>query len=358
MPCNPQPKRRIKYTGLVDYIRGEISAGNLRVGDRLPQFTELRARFGVTPNTVSRALGTLEADGLVLREQGRGVFVAEPKGRTATKIIGYIGSAFERSHHLAYYGNLVRGIRDTAQLAGFELLPLSKQSSLHWEKLDGLVIDDSTNHYDSIKTPVILPRVSMLVPRQDMSSVAIDDSDGARMATQHLIDLGHRRIAYLSPGSSTEYHCRMRHLGYQAALEANGIAPQQDWVRTLIPWVEETGFVGQGQSTMADWLQDDWCNLGCTALLAYNDPTAIGALEALLEAGIDVPGQWSVAGFDGVVDDSYWASRLTTVEVPLFRIGERAVKLLLQQISHETTADVHEILPMQLRPGTTSTPIS
>jgi DNA-binding LacI/PurR family transcriptional regulator len=150
----------------------------------------------------------------------------------------------------------------------------------------------------------------------------------------------------------------MRFNGYRTALQEAGIKPNGRWVRELVDWDEATQFVGQGRSTMADWLRDDWKKLGCTAIVAYNDPTAIGAIEALQAAGIAVPEQVSVAGFDGVVDDSYWASRLTSVEVPLQRIGNRAVELLLQQMRKDESLELEEVLPMKLKAQSTTAPVT
>ena len=356
MPLKPQTtKRQIKYTGLVEHVKNEIAAGKLKAGDRLPPFSELREQFGVTPNTVSRALGALESDGLVVREQGRGVFVAKPKPRAATKIIGFIGRAFEQSHRFAYFAQLVRGIREASQREGFEILLLSEQSSVHWEKIDGLLIGDASIPFNLKEIPLVMPHVSLLLPRQGMASVTADDFGGARLATEHLIELGHRRIACLR-FRQRDHHSDQRVAGYQAALRDAGIEPDERWMHNLAQWDPQTEMVGQGRKTIAEWLQDDWHDLGCTALFAYNDAVAIGALEAFKVAGVKVPEQVSVIGFDGVADDSHWASRLTTVEVPLHRMGSRAVELLLRQIRHDTEYISQEVLPTKLRVLSTTAP--
>src|SRR5690606_6745856 len=117
--------------------------------------------------------------------------------------------------------------------------------------------------------------------------------------------------------------------GYRDALQAAGIEPVHEWTRTLAgtPSVDlrQTGY----ESTRS-WLQDDWHELACTALLSHNDEAAIGAIEAFTERGLSVPEQVSVVGFDGTEMSEYSRPRLTTVEVPLREIGKTAMELLLR----------------------------
>jgi DNA-binding LacI/PurR family transcriptional regulator len=83
---------------------------------------------------------------------------------------------------------------------------------------------------------------------------------------------------------------------------------------------------------------------------------AVGALESIKAAGMKVPEDVSVVGFDGAVNDSFWSSRLTTVEAPLRHIGSRAVAALLKRISHDAALASQEVLPTALRILSTTAP--
>ena len=141
------------------------------------------------------------------------------------------------------------------------------------------------------------------MPYQGKAGVSADDGNGARLATQHLLDLGHQRIAYLH-GYEDHPLMHSRLAGYREALLAEGITPQRSWARRLRGRYD-TGarFSSEGRKNMKLWLRDGWREAGFTALLCHNDEVALGAIAALSEAGIRVPQDVSVVGFDGIFGD-------------------------------------------------------
>jgi DNA-binding LacI/PurR family transcriptional regulator len=123
--------------------------------------------------------------------------------------------------------------------------------------------------------------------------------------------------------------------GYHAALHEAGIAPNPKWIRHLT--------TGQGQEAlrivarldMAKWLSKNWRHNGVTAILAQNDEFAIGIMDAIQEAGLRVPDDISVIGFDGTEESERAKPPLTTIVVPLEKIGATAMELLLRQMREE-----------------------
>jgi LacI family transcriptional regulator len=91
-------------------------------------------------------------------------------------------------------------------------------------------------------------------------------------------------------------------------------------------------FVEIGRQSMRKWLHAGFRELGCTALLTQNDETAIGAVEVLRDAGIKVPEEVNIVGFDGTEVAEYCSPPLTTIVMPLYEMGLRSVKLLLEII--------------------------
>src|SRR5262249_48892241 len=153
-----------------------------------------------------------------------------------------------------------------------------------------------------------------------VSSVSIDDVEGGRRATQHLINLGHERIGIISgrPLPSPFTPERDRYRGYLEALEQAGIRPDLDLVTNGFFTVEG------GEDAIAALLAQP---RPPTAVFAISDEMAFGALTALRRHGLSAPQDISVVGFDG--HDMSELLGLTTVEQPVAEIGARAARALL-----------------------------
>ena len=127
MSQNPDLSTGPKYERLADDLRGQMSEGVLRPGDRLPTFREMRENFGATPTTVERVYRLLEGEGLIVRSQGRGVFVAATPARIATGVIGLSGATFARRLSHPYFAHLMEGVHEAAARAGREILVLQQR---------------------------------------------------------------------------------------------------------------------------------------------------------------------------------------------------------------------------------------
>jgi LacI family transcriptional regulator, galactose operon repressor len=160
----------------------------------------------------------------------------------------------------------------------------------------------------------------------DCPSVLVDNRGAAREATEHLLELGHRRIAFVEgpPGLHTSAH---RLEGFEAAMAAAGAEPVR------VPG----GFEYEAGEAAASLLEGGELP---DAVLAVNDEVAIGLLTALRRSGVDVPGRVSVAG----IDDTRPARLvdLTSVSLPLHELGERAARVILEG------ADGDVVLPHRL----------
>ena len=215
------------------------------------------------------------------------------------------------------------------------LLTRPGSDSIHWEIIDGVLVSDAHSEATMAKLPPGMPCVSVLMPLAGVASVTVDDYQGMRAAVEHLLALGHRRIAYLGEGSQA-YWSRRRYSAYRDALEDAGIEADPLWVRRMSAPLPQPGeFRRGGEETMEAWLRDGWSGLGCTAILAHNDDAAFGALQALSAAKIRVPEELSVIGFDGLPEGEFTQPALTTVRVPLAQIGTLAVENLLQQMQRD-----------------------
>jgi LacI family transcriptional regulator len=160
--------------------------------------------------------------------------------------------------------------------------------------------------------------------------VQVDNRMGARLATEHLLALGHRRIAHIAGAAARISDERL--LGYQAALAAAGIAP-------------DSALVAMGNFTETEGHDAMQALLAAapdlTAVFAANDLSAIGAINALSGSGRRVPGDVSIVGFDDVHLSRYTSPPLTTIRQPAGKIARHATELLLGMIGGRRPGKLH-----------------
>lgn len=347
-----------QYLQLAEEIRQQVRTGTLQPGDRLPSFAEVRRQSGFNQNTIEKAHSLLEQEGLIERRPRRGIFIREPPTRTRTGLIGFIGSSFSRPY-LVYDVALVAGMQTAAERHQCRIVLLGDGS--RWDeaevaRVDGVLAYASESVLAILDNlPADLPRVTMVVPRTGVAGVVIDDVGGYRSAVQHLAGLGHRRIACLL--EINQSLAPLRHAGYLEGLREAHIEPDARCARLLpIDFNDSRLYVDWGLDQMRRWLREDWMELGCTAIVAQNDRTAAGIMQALQEAGIEVPHQVSVMGFDGTDVCNYTTPRLTSVASPLQQIAERAVDVLEEQVESGKLHQEIIVLPTGFRPGGTTAP--
>ncbi len=326
-----------KYWQLVQQFRQQIEVGLLKPGDRLPSYVEMRKHHGVSRPTTERIHAVLEKEGLILREAGRGIFVAEPGVQEKRAVIGFGGASVIVPDN-PYTARIVQGIHEVADREGVEILLFNKSSTVAWEKVDGVVICEMSPEPWLHRLPPGMPAVVLLTATDIAPSVTSDDRGGMREATRYLAELGHRRIGYLNaipgPMLQTGLHplAIERILGYQEGLRAARIEADSRWLHSMPIRFKGQRFTDRGREAMEQWLKEDWHELGCTALLCQNDDAAVGVIQVLQEAGISVPDDVSIVGFDGTDLAEYCTPRLTTIEVPLREMSQLAAEVLLRQI--------------------------
>ena len=170
-------------------------------------------------------------------------------------------------------------------------------------------------------------------PQRATAGVTVDQAAGARAATQHLLDAGHRTVWHVS-GPADWFDSAGRVAGWEATLRDAGAE-----VPPVLPadWSAASGYrVGQTLARIPE----------VTAVFAANDHLALGILRALHERGLRVPDDISVVGFDDVPEAGYFIPPLTTVRPDFHAVAERALSLLLLQIEAGTpSAELHTLAP-------------
>ena len=167
------------------------------------------------------------------------------------------------------------------------------------------------------------------LPGDSVSSVMVDNEAGGRLALEHLVQLGHRKIACIR-GPKMLIDSAPRWRGIQKSAQAAGLEIDPALVVQLPDSLDPNfGFEG-GQRFTDELLQK---KKRFTALLAFDDLTALGAIRALTKAGVKVPEQCSVIGFDDVPLSALAAPSLTTVRQPLEAMGNLAVNVIMEEVN-------------------------
>lgn len=287
------------------------------------------SELGYRPNTAARAL--------VTRRSG---------------VIGIVGS------NSALYGpsSIQRSVEEAARAAGYfsSMVPLAEVTRE--------ALADALDHLarQSVEAIVMIAAqedalavahaadsgVPMIVVEGDLSgrglSVGVDQIDGARQATRHLISLGHRAIDHLA-GPRTWTEARGRRIGYEEAMRDAGLEVRE--------------------SPVGDWTPARGYAIGCelarrsdaTAVFVANDQMAIGVLHAFARNGLRVPEDVSVVGFDDLPESAYLNPALTTVRQDFKAVGQRAIELVIATLEG-ATLDVSLLAPELIIRESTSTP--
>jgi DNA-binding LacI/PurR family transcriptional regulator len=294
----------------------------------------------VTPGTVSRALRDSPrvnpetrkriqrlADEMGYSPDAQARSLVEGRTRTIGVVVTTMTDPF--------IGGIVQAIEDTAHDHGYSLILASSNDSpereiaaaetLQSKRVDGVIVTSSRvgvlhqGRLERLGVPVVL--INSLVKHRGRYtfSIGVDNRHGGFLATEHLLQRGHRRIAYVSsPDDRNDSVERLA--GYRAALAGAGI----DYDPALL--VPGTGRPGGGQRALPLLLElED----PPSAVFCYNDMTAIGLIHAARTAGLSLPRDLAVVGFDDIVFARYVHPALTTVAQPVAELGQGAMEMVL-----------------------------
>ncbi|MEY9933878.1 DNA-binding LacI/PurR family transcriptional regulator [Catenulispora sp. GP43] len=317
-------------------------------------------KAGVSYQTVSRVIN--DADGVAQQTRDRVLaamrdlnyrpsVAARSLARARTDTIGLVlpfpvDVTFANAHFLQTIGGVDRVVAEH----DYSLLVSSPNDEdpalsahrrmVRQRAVDGVIVeagmgDEGIGLLLEAGYPVVaIGHVALAVP-----SVQPDDESGAYGATQHLLALGHRRIALIAGDDPANLAQQARLRGCRRAAADAGVPLDEDLIATGA-FSLESGYeaaVGLFDRTEAP-----------TAVLAFNDAMAIGAMRLLRERGIDVPHEVSVVGFDDTPTAALLTPALTTVRIFSSELGQRAARTLIGMLRGTKVAPVPAVLPSQL----------
>lgn len=245
----------------------------------------------------------------------------------------------------------LRGIHDELSAQDYDMVLYSvdtpEQRDQHLARLahpsraDGLLLvslppnDQQAQRLIETKMPVVLVDAS----HADLSYVMVDDVEGGYMATKYLIQLGHRKIAYLSDFLDTPFHpsMRQRYEGYQKALAEAGIEFQPKYHVCDFHGRDTARALARNLLTLPE---------RPTAIFTASDTQAIGVMDAAFELGIHIPNELSVVGYDDIRDAEY--VKLTTVQQPLYQSGSIGGQILLSILESGDLTPQKQVMPLHI----------
>ena len=259
-----------------------------------------------------------------------------------------------------FYAALVSGIQERALAAGSTMLLCTTEGDpvreeqyltlLRAKQVDGVLVDGLVlppeRIADFVREGLPIVCLDRDIDSTSVPLVQVDNRLGARLATEHLLELGHTRIAHVAGAPGLRISDE-RVGGYRDALTASAVEHDPALV-AVGSFTEQGGYLAMRALLAA-------ANL--TAVFAANDLSALGVMHAIAESGRRVPDDVSVVGFDDLRLAGHTTPPLTTIHQPAFEIAQRATQLLLELAGgHEVTERLHLLEPELVVRGSTAKP--
>lgn len=326
---------------------------------RKPTIYEVAQAAGVSRQTVSRVLNNRPDVSLETRKRVQKIIeeldyqpsaVARSLSLRKSTTLGvvtaglkYIGpsrtlSGITREAEELGYGLL---LKELASFSTNNVSPLLQWFQSH--HVDGIIwaapeIGDNRNWLENLPTEINIPIIFLTMEkRESISIVAIDNYSGGKIATEHLLSLGRKNIGHIS-GPLDWWEARERKRGWESSLSASGVQPvDRMWVEGN--WSSKSGNLAI-QALLDKFPEMD-------AIFVGNDQMALSVLQTAWEAGIKVPDDLAVIGFDGISEAEFYSPALSTIYQNQDEIGRTAVQELIRLVDEDLN-DVQESKPIHI----------
>ena len=293
----------------------------------------LNHRPDVNPETRIRVEQIIQENHFVGNSNARGlkqnseVIAMVVRGRSNPFLSSLAEAILDRTS--ALQDSLVTEYIDEKDDEFLTALRITRQNIVKGLIFVGSLIDQRVHAIRDLDIPVVFTTVNAETSAlRRASSVAVDDRSMGRLIGEELLSLGHRRIAVFGSNPVAGDSLAMRFQGFCEAFAERGLIYQRTDYR-------ETRFSYEaGYEAAMDFFREAG---NVTALFAMSDTVAVGAIRALQDLGLSVPGDVSVVGFDGIDISRFTIPRLTTVEQPVDEIARRSVNLLLDMMENNAS---------------------
>lgn len=338
-----------KYQQLKDYIIETIKSSELSAGDKIDSENVLAERFDISRHTIRQAIGELVNEGWLYRVQGKGTFVnrrPDEKPRNS-RIIGVITTYLNDY----IFPSIIRGIYNTLSENAYNIVlgctynqhekERACLENLLSQDIAGLIVEPTKSalpnpnielykKFSRLSIPILF--IHGCYRDLDYSYIVEDDAAAGCIATKHLIDLGHKKIAGIFKMDDIQGHYRFS--GFQKAHIESGLQISDSRILWFGTDEIETKF-----SSTGDYLKDLLSQ--CTAVVCYNDQIALKVMDAVRGNNLSIPEDISIVSFDDSQLAQVSEVKLTTVAHPKEKLGIEAAKAIINMI--ERTQDYYDV---------------
>ncbi len=335
-----------KYLQLKDIIKHYFKKEHYEPSQKIPSENDLMKQFNVSRNTVRQALAELVNEGFIYKKHGSGSFFSGKmhEDQEHSYLIGVITPNIPSY----IYSKIMEGIDDVAHKRRYNIVLGSSKGSPEKElvcleqllekDVEGLLVEPSGGFREIQESKIFRLLKELTIPvifmdwainDPDVSYVSLDDVEGGFRATSYLIEAGHRRIACIYPDDHIPGI--QRYQGYRNALETYGIKYDSrfDKPSTILRWNEGDEICMRMKELIS--LGDD----RPSAVFFFNDAAALRGYAVIREAGLKIPDDISVIGFDDSEMAALADVPLTSVIHPKYRIGKWAAEILFEHIGQK-----------------------
>lgn len=323
---------------------------------------EIAKKAGVSPTTVSKVINNYPDVSEKTRSKIKKILNDEnfyPNSQAQTLItkktwtlgiVYYENLGFGLNH--PFFAGVIESFKRQADKYGYSLLfgsinnRLRNNTFLEYFKhknVDGIAVICTADNDEEISEMIESDFPIVLVDKHSNKTAAVGSNhfEGSRIAVNYLYELGHTRIAHI-PGSDDEnnWPSAERKLGYRKAMEELGLKINKRYIASCGNYDVKGGY-----NSMKELLS---LKIRPTAVFVASDKMAIGAIDAIKDAGLKVPEDISIIGFDDIELAQYVTPKLTTVKQDGELIGKTAIDLLVKEIDSKTKINENVIVPVEL----------
>jgi GntR family transcriptional regulator of arabinose operon len=349
---------------LLDELRQHIQSGTLKPHDRLPGEWELVQALDISRATIQRAWQVAQEEGLIYRIAGKGTFVAEPQPNSASRSTSNAVGFLMPEYRGAFAAQMLTGAERVLRKHGLRVNFAVTERNYDEERrlLDALAEDgtcgcilvpshDMTQFGADYITSLSLPAVLMDRPINGatLPCVTSNNYEGGRIATQHLLSLGHQRILFVARPHLHMFPVAERYRAYGDAMRIYDLTPAPPFLlRSPREMSSSEAYLDQDVSEIEPLIALLQSDERPTAIFAVNDWIAIKVQRAIAAAGLRQPEDISLMGYDDLEIAQYQTPPLTTVAQNATLIGAEAARRLITIIEGDADEGILTLIPTQL----------